>query len=80
MNAQRTKQLKKLQDLAQEIEDTLETMFDDIERSAENLSDNDMEHLPVFDRLSDDLDNVKEARLCAEELVRWLDVCIWSKD
>ena len=76
MNAQRTKQLMKLQALTQEIENTLENMFEDIDWSVDNMSDNDMEHLPVFDRLSEDLSNVEDAQESVADLFQALEACI----
>jgi len=76
MNAQRIKQLEKLQALAQEIENTLDDIWEDVDNSIDNLEFNEMEHLPAYDTLQVDRDNLNEAREAVADLYQALDACI----
>ena len=76
MNAQRTKQLERLRDLVSDIENELESLWEEIDWSVNNMEDNDMEHLPAFDTLSADRDNIADAQDSVSELWQALDAAI----
>ena len=76
MNAQRTKQLERLRDLASEIENELETLWEEVDTACDNLEYNDMEHLPVHDQLETDRANIVDAQESVADLWQALEAAI----